>query len=86
MFFRILSRLSFRSLTLRTSSHRGCKSEQLFADRTTHFARAGRPTKALFVKVYGPKEATMTWAEGAAAGVEAEHFQQALQAGSDGEW
>jgi len=41
---------------------------------------AGRPTKAQFVKVYGPRGPKMTWAERAAAGVEAKHFQAALAA------
>jgi hypothetical protein len=62
MVFRILRRLSFRVLTLPTTSRGGRKREQGFA------ALAERPTKAPFVRLYGPKEATMTWAEGAAAG------------------
>jgi hypothetical protein len=39
---------------------------------------AGRPTKAQFVKVYGAKGPTMTWAQRAKAGVDAKHFQSAL--------
>jgi hypothetical protein len=48
------------------------------AEGTRLFALAGRPTKAQFVKVYGPKGPTMTWAERAKAGVDAKHFQAAL--------
>jgi hypothetical protein len=50
------------------------------AEGTRLFALAGRPTKAQFVKVYGPKGPKMTWAERAAAGVDAKHFQAALAA------
>jgi hypothetical protein len=32
------------------------------AEGTHLFALAGRPTKAQFAKVYGPKGPTMTWA------------------------
>ena len=52
------------------------------AEGTRLFALAGRPTKAQFVKVYGPKGPTMTWAQRAKAGVDAKHFQQALKAKS----
>jgi hypothetical protein len=38
------------------------------------------PTKAQFVKVYGPKGPSMTWAQRANAGVDAKHFQAALAA------
>jgi hypothetical protein len=48
------------------------------AEGTRLFALAGRPTKAQFVKVYGSKGPTMTWAERAKAGVDAKHFQAAL--------
>jgi hypothetical protein len=48
------------------------------AEGTRLFALAGRPTKAQFVKVYGAKGPTMTWAERAKAGVDAKHFQTAL--------
>ncbi len=41
------------------------------------FALAGRPTKAQFVKVYGARGPTMTWAQRAEAGVDAKHFQGA---------
>ena len=50
------------------------------AEGTRLFALAGRPTKAQFVKVYGPQGPKMTWAQRAAAGVEAKHFQAALGA------
>jgi hypothetical protein len=52
------------------------------AEGTRLFALAGRPTKAQFVKVYGAKGPTMTWAERAKAGVDAKHFQEALKAKS----
>ena len=86
MIFRILSGLSFRILTRPTTSRGGCKTEERFADSTSHFDLGGRPTKAPFIKVFCPKEATMTWVEGAAAGVEAKQFQQALKARFYGEW
>jgi len=62
------------------SSPGGCKSAARFAEGTRLFALAGRPTKAQFVKVYGPKGPTMTWAQRAKAGVDAKHFQAALAA------
>ena len=52
------------------------------AEGTRLFALAGRPTKAQFVKVYGPKGPTMTWVQRAEAGVDAKHFQEALKANS----
>jgi hypothetical protein len=48
------------------------------AEGTRLFALAGRPTKAQFVKVYGPMGPKMTWAQRAKAGVDAKHFQAAL--------
>jgi hypothetical protein len=48
------------------------------AEGTRLFALAGRPPKAQFVKVYGPKGPAMTWAQRAEAGVDAKHFQAAL--------
>jgi hypothetical protein len=48
------------------------------AEDTRLFALAGRPTKAKFVKVYGPKGPTMTWAQRAKAGDDAKHFQSAF--------
>jgi hypothetical protein len=52
------------------------------AEGTRLFAVAGRPTKAQFVKVYGPQGPKMTWAQRAEAGVDAKHFQEALKAKS----
>jgi cytochrome c5 len=52
------------------------------AEGTRLFALAGRPTKAQFVKVYGPKGPKMTWEQRAKAGVDAKHFQEALKAKS----
>ena len=52
------------------------------SEGTRLFALAGRPTKAQFVKVYGPKGPSMTWAQRAKAGVDARHFQEALKAKS----
>jgi len=62
------------------SSPGGCKSAARFVEGTCLFALAGRPTKAQFVKVYGPKGPTMTWVQRAKAGVDAKHFQAALAA------
>ena len=50
------------------------------AEGTRLFALAGRPTKAQFVKVYGPQGPKMTWAKRAKAGVDAKRFQAALPA------
>jgi hypothetical protein len=52
------------------------------AEGTRLFTLAGRPTKTQFIKVYGPKGPTMTWAQRAEAGVDAKHFQEALKAKS----
>ena len=52
------------------------------AEGTRLFALAGRPTKAQFIKVYGPKGPKMTWEQRAKAGVDAKHFQEALKAKS----
>ncbi len=52
------------------------------AEGTRLFALAGRPTKADFIKVYGPKGPKMTWAQRAEAGIDAKHFQEALKAKS----
>ena len=48
------------------------------AEGTRLFALAGRPTKAQFVKVYGPQGPKMTWEQRSKAGVDAKHFQAAL--------
>ena len=50
------------------------------AEGTRLFALAGRPTKAQFVKVYGPQGPKMTWEQRAKAGVDAKHLQAALAA------
>ncbi len=50
------------------------------AEGTRLFALAGRPTKAQFIKVYGPQGPKMTWEQRAKAGVDAKHFQAALAA------
>ena len=50
------------------------------AEGTRLFALAGRPTKAQFVKVYGPQGPKMTWEQRAKSGVDAKHFQEALKA------
>jgi len=50
------------------------------AEGTRLFALAGRPTKAQFIKVYGPQGQKMTWEQRAKAGVDAKHFQSALAA------
>lgn len=52
------------------------------AEGTRLFALAGRPTKAQFIKVYGPSGPRMTWDERASAGVDAKHFQEALKSKS----
>ena len=49
---------------------------------TRLFALAGRPTKAQFVKVYGPQGRRMTWEQRAKNCVDAKHFQDALNAKS----
>jgi hypothetical protein len=41
------------------------------------YALAERPSKADFVKVYGPKAPSMTWAQRAKAGVDTRHLQAA---------
>jgi len=50
------------------------------AEGTRLFALAGRPSKADFIRVYGPNGPKMTWAQRAKAGVDAKHFQAALAA------
>ena len=52
------------------------------AEGTRLYALAGRPSKADFIKVYGPNGPKMTWAQRAEAGVDAKHFQEALKAKS----
>jgi hypothetical protein len=57
-----------------TSNNKATKSSEGSKD----YVRAGRPTKAQVILVYGEKGLKMTWAERAAAGVTAERFQEAL--------
>src|SRR6266404_5041743 len=63
-------------------SKRAQVRSKAIAEGTRLFALAGRPTKAQFVKVYGPNGPRMTWAQRAKAGVDAKHFQEALKAKS----
>ena len=63
-----------------TQSVRSKAARAHIAEGTRLFALAGRPTKAQFVKVYGPQGPKMTWAQRAEAGVDAKHFQEALKA------
>ena len=66
-----------------TQKHARSKAARAhIAEGTRLFALAGRPTKAQFIKVYGPKGPKMTWAQRAKAGVDAKHFQEALKAKS----
>ena len=69
-----------QSATTATPVARSKTARAHIAEGTRLFALAGRPTKAQFVKVYGAKGPTMTWAERAKAGVPAEKFQAALAA------
>ncbi len=63
-------------------SKRAQVRSKAIAEGTRLFALAGRPTKAQFIKVYGPNGPRMTWAQRAKAGVDAKHFQEALKAKS----
>jgi hypothetical protein len=72
-----------RAATKSTAAVQVIRSETArshIAEGTRLFALAGRPTKAQFIKVYGPKGPKMTWAQRAEAGVDAKHFQAALAA------
>jgi len=59
---------------------RSSSARTSIAEGTRLYALAGRPTKAHFIKVYGPKGPKMTWTQRAKAGVDAKHFQAALAA------
>jgi hypothetical protein len=59
-------------------SKRAQSRSKAIAEGTRLFALAGRPTKAQFVKVYGPKGPAMTWAQRAEAGVSAAKSKVAL--------
>ncbi len=87
----IIEELSFTTVRHRLISllvrmakegHRTNEGVEIIAEGTRLFALAGRPTKAQFIKVYGANGPRMTWAERAAAGVDAKHFQAALAAKS----
>ncbi len=66
----------------KTTQVRSKAARAHIAEGTRLFALAGRPTKAQFVKVYGPQGPKMTWEQRAKAGVDAKHFQEALKAKS----
>jgi len=66
--------------TAKQSQTRSKAARAHIAEGTRLFALAGRPTKAQFVKVYGPQGPKMTWDQRAKAGVDAKHFQEALKA------
>jgi len=68
--------------TARPKPKRAQVRSKAIAEGIRLFALAGRPTKAHFVKVYGAKGPTMTWAQRAEAGVPADKFQSALAAKS----
>ena len=68
--------------TKQAQSLRSKAARAHIAEGTRLFALAGRPTKAQFVKVYGPQGPKMTWEQRAKAGVDAKHFQEALKAKS----
>ena len=68
--------------TAKQSQTRSKAARAHIAEGTRLFALAGRPTKSQFIKVYGPKGPSMTWAQRAKAGVDAKHFQEALKAKS----
>src|SRR6266851_4702238 len=71
-------RKASKKTTKTAKSKRAQVRSKAIAEGTRLFALAGRPTKAQFVKVYGAKGPTMTWAQRAEAGVDAKHFQAAL--------
>ena len=52
------------------------------AEGTRLYVLAGRPSKADFIKVYGPNGPKMTWTQRAKGGVDAKHFQEALKSKS----
>jgi hypothetical protein len=67
---------------IKQSQVRSKTARSHIAEGTRLFAVAGRPTKADFIKVYGPKGPSMTWAQRAKAGVDAKHFQEVIKAKS----
>jgi len=68
--------------TAKQSQTRSKAARAHIAEGTRLFALAGRPTKSQFIKVYGLKGPSMTWAQRAKAGIDAKHFQEALKAKS----
>ena len=64
----------------KTTQVRSKAAHTNITEGTRLYALAGRPTKAQFVKVYGPQGPKMTWQQRAKAGVDAKHFQAALAA------
>jgi hypothetical protein len=71
-----------KKLTKQAHTVRSKAARAHIAEGTRLFAFAGRPTKAQFIKVYGPKGPKMTWEQRAKAGVDAKQFQEALKAKS----
>jgi hypothetical protein len=71
---------AMKPANLRQAQARSKTARAHIAEGTRMYALAGRPTKAQFVKVYGPQGPKMTWAQRAEAGVDAKHFQAALAA------
>jgi len=69
---------STKKPTKQTPAVRSKAARSKIAEGTRLYALAGRPTKAQFIKVYGPSGPKMTWAQRAEAGVDARHFQAAL--------
>jgi len=73
-----------KSASPATPVTRSSSARAHIAEGTRFFVLAGRPTKAQFIKVYGPRGPKMTWAQRAKAGVDAKHFQAALVAKGGG--
>jgi hypothetical protein len=69
-----------KKITKQSHAVRSKAARSNIAEGTRLFAVAGRPTKAHFIKVYGPSGPKMTWEQRAKAGVDAKHFQEALKA------
>ncbi len=72
------TKATIKSVLPATPVTRSSSARAHIAEGTRLFALAGRPSKAQFVKVYGPQGPKMTWAQRAEAGVDAKHFQAAL--------
>ena len=63
-----------------TAVSRSTSARASIAEGTRLYALAGRPSKADFIKVYGPSGPKMTWEQRARAGADAKQFQEALKA------